>query len=141
MRIQLPLFLLPGLLFFNSLGAQLADCTLGLGGKDTEVIVQVFKLNGEQTSKLDMWVAEYQKTSRIIQEEVDQLLASHPQKTPEDLQKLAVKFNTLKTKLQGVSKRYDQKLVTLFNPQQYEVYLQLCNEVNRKPMRRSAKER
>lgn len=137
MRIGVSTSLLLGLLFTSLSYAQMADCTLGLGGKDTEVIIQVFQLNGEQRSQLDMWVAEYQKSSRLIQEEVDQLLASHPQKSPEDLQKMAIKYNDLKGKLSGISRNYDQKLIALFNERQYEVYLELCNEVNRRPMPRT----
>ncbi len=141
MRRKTLTLLLFGLCCINLGYTQAADCTLGLGGKDTEVIIQVFQLNGEQQVKLDMWVAEYQLSSRLIQEEIDQLLASHPQKTPEDLHNMAQKYNTLKTKLFGISRGYDRKLIGLFNQQQYEVYLKLCNEVNRKPMLGTASER
>ncbi|MBT8179262.1 MAG: hypothetical protein HKP60_09110 [Eudoraea sp.] len=140
MRIKGSTILLLGLLFAQVNFAQMADCTLGLGGKDTEVIIKVFHLNEEQKSQLDMWVAEYQLSSRLIQEEVDQLLESHPQKTPEDLEKLAVKYNTLKTKLFNISRAYDQQLIALFDQRQYGVYLELCNEVNRKPISKSANE-
>ena len=137
MRIRVSTILLLGLLFTNLSYAQMEDCTLGLGGKDTEVIIQVFQIKGDQRSKLDMWVAEYQKSSRLIQEEVDQLLASHPQKSAEDLQKMAIKYNALKGKLSGISRKYDQKLIALFKERQYEVYLDLCNEVNRRAMPRT----
>ena len=141
MRIQALTILLLGLLFIKVGYTQTADCTLGLGGKDTEVIKQVFQLSAAQKAQLDTWVVEYRTTSRSIQEEVDQLLASHPQKTPEDLEKMAMKYDTLKAELFGISKGYDQKLLALFNERQYQVYLELCNEVSRKPMRRARKER
>ena len=141
MRIRGLIFLLFGMLYTNVQMAQVPDCTLGLGGKDTEIIIQVFHLNKEQKAKLDMWVAEYQLSSRLIQEEVDQLLASHPQKTPEDLQQMAMKYDTLKARLFGISKGYDKKLIALFDQRQYEVYLELCNEVNRRPMPGSTNER
>ncbi|MCX2720500.1 hypothetical protein [Lentiprolixibacter aurantiacus] len=113
---------------------QMQDCTLGIGNKDTEVIYQVFKLSGEQQVVAEALAAEYQKNSRLIQEEVDLLFESHPQATPEDLQKMAKKFDSLKVALTTMSRTFDQKLVGIFNEKQYEVYLQLCNEVMRKPL-------
>ncbi|MDC6352508.1 hypothetical protein PP178_13185 [Zeaxanthinibacter sp. PT1] len=40
--------------------SQEQDCTLGIGGKDTSLIVQVFQLNKEQQLKLEEWSGEYQ---------------------------------------------------------------------------------
>ncbi|MBT8320066.1 MAG: hypothetical protein KJO90_00195 [Eudoraea sp.] len=114
--------------------AQIAECTLGLGGKDTEVIYQVFKLDDEQKAIAEALVASYQKDSRLIQEQVDHLFESYPQRTPEELQKMAKKFDSLKVELTNMSRNYDQKLVGLFNQKQYEVYLKLCNEVMKRPL-------
>ena len=113
---------------------QLQDCTLGLGNKDTDVIFKVFKLSEEQQALAEAMAAEYRTNSRLIQDEVDLLFESHPQRTPEDLQRMAQKFDSLKIQLTAMSRSYDQKLVGLFNQKQYEVYLQLCNEVMRKPL-------
>ena len=51
-----------------------------------------------------------------------------------------MKYNTLKTKLFNISRAYDQQLIALFDQRQYGVYLELCNEVNRKPISKSANE-
>lgn len=134
MRYQLLGLLCVGLLLPKMVFGQLQDCTLGIGNKDTEVIFQVFKLNEEQKVLAEALAAEYQKDSRFIQEQVDELFESHPQGTPEDLQKMARKFDSLKVQLIDMSRSYDQKLVSLFDQKQYEVYLQLCNEVRRKPL-------
>ncbi|MCE2612722.1 hypothetical protein LVD13_07040 [Flavobacteriaceae bacterium D16] len=134
MRYQVFGLLCVGLLFPNLHFGQLQDCTLGIGNKDTEVIFQVFKLNEEQKVIAEALASEYQKDSRLIQEQVDDLFESHPQQTPEDLQKMAKKFDSLKIRLIDMSRSYDQKLVSLFDQKQFEVYLQLCNEVRRKPL-------
>ena len=123
------------LLCSNLSFGQLQDCTLGIGNKDTEVIYQVFKLSEEQKVVAKALAAEYQKNSLLIQKQVDQLFESHPQGNPEDLQLMARKFDSLKIQLSSMSRSYDQKLLGLFNEKQYEVYLQLCNEVMRKPLR------
>lgn len=123
-------------LLCSNLGfGQLQDCTLGIGNKDTEVIYEVFKLSEEQKVVAEVLAAEYQKNSLLIQKKVDQLFESHPQGNPEDLQLMARKFDSLKIQLSSMSRSYDQKLLGLFNEKQYEVYLQLCNEVMRKPLR------
>lgn len=124
--------LLPNLNF-----GQLQDCTLGLGNKDTDVIFKVFKLSDEQKILAEALASEYRTNSRLIQDQVDQLFESHPQRTQEDLQRMAQKFDSLKIQLTSMSRSYDQKLVGLFDQKQYEVYLQLCNEVMRRPLRPS----
>lgn len=134
MRYQVLSLLFAAMLIPSLLFGQLQDCTLGIGNKDTEVIFKVFKLNEEQMALAEALASEYQKSSRLIQEQVDQLFESHPQRTPEDLQKMAQKFDSLKVELTSMSRSYDRKLVGLFDQKQYEVYLQLCNEVMRKPL-------
>ena len=129
------LYLLYAVLLLPNLNyGQMQDCTLGLGNKDTDVIFKVFKLSEEQQALAEAMAAEYRTNSRLIQDEVDLLFESHPQRTPEDLQRMAQKFDSLKIQLTAMSRSYDEKLVGLFNQKQYEVYLQLCNEVMRKPL-------
>ena len=128
------IFLFGFLLWFTAAGyGQSSYCTLGLGGKDTEVILQVFQLNAEQQEQTDAWVAEYRIRARLIQEGADSLLTAHPQKTPEDLQQLALKYNILRNELVELSEGYDRKLIAIFNEKQYALYLKLCEEVNRRP--------
>ena len=134
MRYGLLVLLFTALLIPNLQYGQLQDCTLGLGNKDTEVIFQVFKLNEEQKVIAEALAAEYKTNSRLIQDQVDELFESHPQGTPEDLQRMAQKFDSLKVQLTSMSRSYDQKLIGLFDQKQYVVYLQLCREVMRKPL-------
>ena len=134
MRYRLLGLLFAGLFLPSLLYGQLQDCTLGLGNKDTEVIFQVFKLNDEQRALAEALAAEYKTNSRLIQDQVDHLFESHPQRTQEDLQRMAKKFDSLKIQLTSMSRNYDQKLVGLFDQKQYEVYLQLCKEVMRRPL-------
>ncbi len=122
-------------LWFPIMGyGQILDCTLGLGGKDTEVILQVFQLSEEQQAQTDLWVAEYKTRSSVIEKGADSLLASHPQQTAEELQELALKYNALKNELVLLSQGYDQRLISIFNEKQYALYLKLCREVNRRPL-------
>ena len=123
MRYRVMGLLCVGLLLPRMFFGQLQDCTLGIGNKDTEVIFQVFKLNEEQKVLAEALAAEYQKDSRLIQEQVDELFESHPQGTPDDLQKMARKFDSLKVQLIDMSRSYDQKLVSLFNQKQYDTII------------------
>jgi hypothetical protein len=135
MRFQLLVLICVALLIPNLNFGQLQDCTLGIGNKDTELIFKVFKLSEEQQVLAEALASEFQKDSRLIQEQVDQLFDTHPQRTPEDLQDLAKKFDSLKIQLTSMSRAYDQKLLGIFDEKQYEVYVQLCNEVMRQPLK------
>ncbi|MCW5517545.1 hypothetical protein [Muriicola sp. Z0-33] len=114
--------------------AQLPDCTLSIGGKDTAVLIQVFQLNEEQKNTMEMWIGELQTQNKLIEDEIKVLLEKHPQSTQEDLETLAKKYKVLKDKMLAISKGYDSKLLGLFNPKQYQRYAELCNEALRKPI-------
>ncbi|MBT8183328.1 MAG: hypothetical protein KJN76_00695 [Eudoraea sp.] len=114
--------------------AQLPDCTLGIGGKDTDVLVQVFQLNQEQTNTLDIWLGELQTKHKLTEDQIKLLFEKHPQSTQEDLETLAKKYKVLKDEMMATSKKYDQKLLGLFNPKQYQRYVDLCTEALRQPI-------
>jgi len=114
--------------------AQLPDCTLGIGGKDTEVLIQVFQLNDEQKNALNIWAGELQTQNKLKEEEIKLLLDKHPQSTQKDLETLAKKYKVLKDQMLATSKSYDQKLLGLFNPRQYQRYVELCSEALRTPI-------
>ena len=114
--------------------AQLPDCTLGIGGKDTEVLTKVFQLNQKQIRTMELWTGELQTQNKLLEDQIKALFDNHPQSTREELETLAKKYKLLKDEMVATSKSYDQKLLGLFNPKQYERYVALCNEALRKPL-------
>lgn len=126
----------PVLLFcaiFTTVG-QTADCTLGIGGKDTETIIKVFQLSAEQLVLMEGWIQELEKSNEKIEEQIDHLLDEHPQSNEEELQTLAEKFKVLRAEIIANSKICDQKLIGIFNENQYKRYIALCNEAIRRPL-------
>lgn len=133
MRIPNSLFIL-ALLVFSYSAAQLSDCTLAVGGKDTEVIIQVFQLNEAQQEKLMNWIGELQLYHKEKVDEIRQLFDTHPQQTEEELQQLAAKYKGLRDEIEANSRAIDLKLIATFNQKQYERYMALCREAGRQPM-------
>ncbi len=126
--------LLAVLLFLCTIGSA-QECTLGIGGKDDETIIQVFQLNIEQVVKMEELSKLLDIEISPIELQSKELLETHPQKTPEELTELAVKFKVLENKIVQISRLYDQKLLGLFNQKQYQRYLELCREVARTPLK------
>ena len=133
MRITNFLFIIV-LLVFNYTAAQLSDCTLAVGGKDTEVIIQVFQLNDAQQEKLMNWIGELQLYHKEKADEIRQLFDTHPQQTTEELEQLAEKYKGLRDEIEANSRAMDLKLIATFNQKQYERYVALCREAGREPM-------
>lgn len=121
-----------GLIVF-SVNAQDRDCMLGLSGSSAETIIQVFQLNEEQIQKMDEWTAELKLLNKVYQDEITQLFDTHPQSKTEDLEALATKYKILKDQVLANTKEYDKRLLKLFNPKQYDRYLELCATANRIP--------
>ncbi|MGB5428069.1 hypothetical protein [Eudoraea sp.] len=119
---------------FSSFG-QTDDCTLGIGGKDTETIINVFQLDDEQLVKMEAWIQELKKTNEVIEEQIDVLLEKHPQSNEEELRVLAEKFKPLRAQIIANSKIYDQKLLGILNEKQYQRYITLCTEAMRRPLK------
>ncbi len=124
------------LLFFFTLSsfAQLMDCTLGIGGKDTETIIKVFQLNDKQLVQMETWIQDLKMSNEGIREQIDNLLEKHPQSNPEEIQSLAQKFKPLRDQMISNSKKCDQKLLGILNENQYRRYISLCEEAARKPL-------
>lgn len=110
------------------------DCTLGIGGPDTDLIIQVFELDTVQQAQLQGWVQELQAVNTPLRQQIRTLLDTHPQKTEEDLAALGQKFDALKEAMVANARRFDQLLLGTFNPAQYERYTALCEEVHRQPL-------
>ena len=126
--------LLAGLFSGVNANAQLPDCTLSIGGKDTDILIQVFQLNEEQKTTMNLWIGELQIQNKLIEDKIKLLFDKHPQGTQEELETLAKKYKVLKDQMLAISKSYDQKLLGLFNPKQYQRYVDLCSEALRKPI-------
>lgn len=125
------------LLSLQSSFGQQQECTLGVGGKDNEVIIQVFQLNQEQQQKLEEWSGEFLLIQKEHRDNVRELFDTHPQDTPSQLLQMSEKFALLKEELLTASRNIDRKLLALFNDRQYMRYIELCEEVKRRPMLRS----
>lgn len=110
------------------------QCTLGIGGPDTDLIIQVFMLDGQQQQKLHQWAEALEAENAPLEARVRTLLETHPQSTQEELAALGHKFEALKETMVENARKYDRLLLGTFNPGQYERYADLCHEVNRQPM-------
>lgn len=121
-------------LFSCFVSAQLEDCTLDMGGQDSELIIKIFQLNEEQIAKMESWRAELDLKNRVLQDQIVWLFDNHPQSTEEDLINLSKKYNVLQRQIVSNSRTYDQMLLGAFNERQFERYILLCSEAMRKPL-------
>lgn len=110
------------------------NCTLDIGGKNVETMVTVFQLNDAQMATLETLQGELTIETKSIEDQIAKLLAEHPQSTEEELIKLADKYKVLQQKIVTASYESDKKLLSEFNPKQYERYLQLCKAAIRRPI-------
>ncbi|MCG2462920.1 hypothetical protein K8352_19310 [Flavobacteriaceae bacterium F89] len=133
MNYFISIFILFGaLLTCSKVNAQ--DCTLAISGRDADIIIQVFQMNNEQIAKMERWKVELAKETDAAQEQANQLLASQPQSTPEELARIAVKYKEIQNRAVEISKSYDKKLLAIFNENQYRRYVGLCREIFLKPL-------
>ncbi|WP_276167650.1 hypothetical protein [Zobellia alginiliquefaciens] len=121
------------LMFFSVGNAQ--NCTLDIGGKNSDTIKTIFQLNEEQIGIMEALQGELAVTTKSLEEQIEKLLAQHPQSTEEDLIKLAEKYRALQQELVRAAYDSDKQLLSVFNMKQYERYLQLCNEAIRIPIK------
>ena len=118
----------------SNIYAQLDNCTLDIGGQDTEVLISVFQLNDKQQEYLAAWRGELSVQVRTLEDSIAQLLETHPQSTEADLQNLSKKYAQLKDQLVALTVEYDQRMLGTFNQKQYEFYAELCKEALRRPL-------
>jgi len=110
------------------------DCFLGIGGKDDEIIKTVFELTENQVQKMRDWGAELKFRNEIFEIRAEKLLKTHAQSSPEDLMKMAIEYKALLDSMQNNIKLLDKRLLGMFTDEQYNLYILLCNQVNRSPM-------
>ncbi|GAB5475255.1 MAG: hypothetical protein Mars2KO_33540 [Maribacter sp.] len=115
--------------------ANAQECTLDIGGKNTETLIKVFQLNDTQIAQMETWSAELTIQNKETEDAIQKLFDSHPQSSHEELLTLANKYKALQQKIVDASWEADKKLLTVFNDKQYERYLQLCMEAVRRPIK------
>lgn len=109
-------------------------CILDIGTENSEQIKQVFQLKETQITALEEYKEILNKEISTLQQQVQELLETHPQSNPDELLVLAKKHKVLEDQMFTATVTYDQKLISLFNEKQYERYLLLCNEAKRTPI-------
>lgn len=122
------------LLLFSFFG-NAQDCTLDVGGKNTDILIKVFQMNAEQISKMEALGAELEIETKVVEDEIQKLFDNHPQSTPEELTTLSNKYKVFQEKIVMASKATDKMLLSSFNEKQYDRYLELCYEAIRKPIK------
>lgn len=132
MLSKLYFFAILGTIFFTG-NAQ--NCTLDIGGKNSETIVTVFQLNETQIATMESLQGELEIETKTIEDQIEKLLAEHPQSKEEDLITMGGKYKVMQQKLVQASYQSDKKLLATFNTKQYERYLELCNAAIRRPIK------
>ncbi len=124
-------------LFFSSFAflGSAQDCTLDIGGKNTETLIEVFQLNEAQIAQMETLSSTLALTNKALEDDIQKLFDSHPQSTTEELTMLADKYRVLQQKMVNASWEADKRFLMIFNERQYERYLQLCNEAVRLPIK------
>ena len=110
------------------------DCYLGVGGKDDKTIIEVFQLTEEQTENLRNWSAELDYRNSLLQDQAKALLKKHAQSSPEDLLAMSYQFQDLLDSMRSNMRMIDKRVLSMFNNEQYNLYMQLCNTVARSPI-------
>jgi len=114
--------------------AQVHECTLDIGGKNSENVAEIFQLNDGQKAQMEELRASYTLAYNTFEEESQKLLDEHPQSTSDELTTLAQKYRALQVKITDASREIDKKLLSSFNQKQYDLYLSLCHEAFRRPI-------
>ncbi len=115
--------------------AMAQDCTLDIGGRNSDAVMTIFQLNDTQQATMGNLKGELQITKKVLEDEIQKLFDTHPQSTQQELITLSDKYKDLKQKMVDAAWEADKQLLATFNPKQYQRYLDLCNEALRKPIK------
>lgn len=110
------------------------DCYLGIGGKDDATIIEVFQLNDEQVEKMMNWGAELNYRNGFLRDQAKNLLKRHSQSSPEDLLAMSYEYRGLLDSMKSNMRMLDQRMLSLFSNDQYNLYIKLCNTASRSPI-------
>ncbi|WP_299531325.1 hypothetical protein [Ulvibacterium sp.] len=127
-------YVLLGCTIFSSVSLA-QDCTLDIGGDNTDMMIEVFQLNDAQIKTMENLKSDLEIQIKGLKEDIQKLFDDHPQSSTEELQVLADKYRVLEKKVMDASWECDKKLLSTFNERQYGRYLDLCHEAFRKPIR------
>lgn len=122
------------LLIFSFLGYSQEECILGIGGRDDETIAAVFQLNELQLEKLKNWSAELKVRNEILKDQAKYLLKRHEASSPEALKSVAEKYQGLLDSMKQNVRILDRRLLSVFNDRQYDLYIELCDQVMLRPI-------
>ena len=109
-------------------------CFLGIGGRDDETIKEFFKLSNEQFAQLQNWSAEIKIRNEILETKADKLLEKHETSSPHKLRDMAYQYRQFIDSMQNNIIMLDKKMLQLFTEDQYNIYLNLCNQLYLKPL-------
>ena len=110
------------------------DCPLGLGGTDPQKIASVFEFDTRQQERMLQWVDSLEQKNTPLQKRLDELLASHPQQTPDQLSSMGQKYEEIKEEMVRNSRYYDRLLLGIFLPAQYGKYEEFCLQLELYPL-------
>ena len=110
------------------------DCSLGIGGDDDEAIAEVFQLNDAQLEQFKNWSAEVKVRNSYLKDQAKYLLKKHAQSSPEDLMAVSYKYRDLLDSMRQNVRMLDKRLLSIFNDRQYNLYLELCNQLTLRPI-------
>ena len=116
------------------LGLAQEDCMLGIGGKNDEVIAEVFQLNDEQKEKLRNWSAELKIRNDILKDQAKYLLKKNEESSPEVLMTFSHTYRGLLDSMKSNVRMIDKRMLSIFNDNQYRLYMQLCNQLSMRPI-------
>nr|WP_299343526.1 hypothetical protein [Allomuricauda sp.] len=119
------------------------DCSLGVGGRDDETIIQVFQLNEDQKEKMKNWSAELNVRNTLLKDKAKRLLKQHEESSPEALIQMSMEYKTILDSMRANVLMIDKRLLSVFNKRQYDLYVELCSSISMHPIfvRRSDNEK
>mgnify|MGYP000099902379 FL=1 len=107
---------------------------MGIGGDDDEAIAEVFQLNDAQLEQFKNWSAEVKVRNSYLKDQAKYLLKKHAQSSPEDLMAVSYKYRDLLDSMRQNVRMLDKRLLSIFNDRQYNLYLELCNQLTLRPI-------
>lgn len=110
-----------------------ADCVLGVGLTDDATLIEVFQMNEMQQEQLANFGAELKYRNELLNNQLENVMKRHPQSNATELKRLADKYKGVMDSMAIIQTMIDKKVLALFNPKQYELYLSLCKEASRSP--------
>lgn len=126
-------FVLLCFLSVTGLAAQ-QDCYLGIGGPDNETIAEVFQLDSLQLEQMANLGAELKFRNQLLAQRAEFLLDLHAQSSPEDLLVMSFEYRQVLDSMHTNMRLIDKKMLSLFNDQQYNMYIRLCNQAQSSPI-------